>query len=321
MKGEIKVSVIMLTYNHEKYIRQALESVLAQKTDFSYEILIGDDASADGTLGIVQEFKRHFSCAIHIFIRSYNMGATANLALLLKQARGQYIASCEGDDYWTDPQKLQKQVDFLESHSEYIGCTHDITLVNQDGISSSKQSLAWVKDKPVFRFSDFKGIYLPGHPVSMVYRNIYAADPAVIDLIETTHPQIADRTIAMLLALNGDIVRLNEDMACYRQAVGEGNSNLTAREFTSNIYGKLTDMEITNRLETYLRDEKQLPVSFNRFRRRLLVRTLAKAICFGSADSFDCFGKMLKEWHRFRKNRKRKGVVFIENRRTNRRIF
>ncbi len=304
MGGHIKVSVIMLTYNHEKYIRQALDSVLSQRTTFPYEVLVGDDASADRTASAISAFQQ--DGRLHVYTRQSNMGGSANLAALLRCAKGEYIASCEGDDYWTDPQKLQKQIDFLEKYPEYIGCTHEITLVDKNGVPHQKQSLPWIRNKPVFVLSDFRGIYLPGHPVSMVYRNIFADDPSAVNLVQSVHRHIADRTIAMLLASKGKIARLEDDMACYRQVLEKGGGNLTASAFVSDPYGKLTDLKITNRLEAYLRKEKGLHIHFNGFRARLLLRTFAKAICFGSADSLDCCRKMLREWRAFRQEMKEK---------------
>lgn len=299
--NDVKVSVIILTFNHEKFINQALDGVLSQKTDFRFEVLVGNDASTDGTDRILCQYQLNYPNELKVFTHRHNIGGTKNLATLLRQTRGTYIASCEGDDYWTDPLKLQKQVDFLEAHSEYIGCTHGVHLVNQDGSLCNNQTLRWIKDKPIFRFQDFKGIYLPGHPVSMVYRNIFAENPLMIEFITKVHYHIADRTIAMLLSMNGDIVRLNDCMACYRQSFQCEGCNLTSQIFASNPYGKLTDMEITNRLEEYIRDNGIFVAKFDIFRLKLLLRALAKAVICRSYDEWDCFHKMLKEWSRFRK--------------------
>ena len=307
MRENIRVSVIVLTYNHERYIRRALDSVLSQRTAFPYEVLVGDDGSTDQTARILREYQQDGRGVLRLFLRKDNVGGTANLAGLLRCAEGKYIASCEGDDYWTDPGKLQKQVDFLESHTEYVGCTHPITLVDQNGVPCRKQSLWWIKDKAVFRLSDFQGIYLPGHPVSMVYRNIFAGDLSAVDLIARVHPQIGDRTIAMLLSLWGDIARLEDTMACYRQMLSGDSGSLTAREFASNPLGKLTDMQITNRLEAYLRKERHLSVHFNSFRCRLVLRTLAKAVLCASPAAFACLGNMVNEWRIFQKEMKQRG--------------
>ena len=109
---EVMVSVIVLTYNHEKYICQALDSILMQKTNFTYEILVGDDASTDRTPNILQDYQLNYPNIFRLFLRKTNQGPTGNAYPLFFEARGKYIATCEGDDFWCTAEKLQKQVDF-----------------------------------------------------------------------------------------------------------------------------------------------------------------------------------------------------------------
>ena len=131
MDREILVSVCTLTYNHEAYLRDTLEGILMQKVDFPMEILVNDDASTDGTRAILREYAEKYPDLIRPFyqdVNLYSQGKDLCLEVLYPAARGKYIALCEGDDYWTDPDKLQMQVDFLEAHPEYTACVHD-TLV------------------------------------------------------------------------------------------------------------------------------------------------------------------------------------------------
>lgn len=131
----------MLTYNHKSFIAQAIESVLAQETDFPFEIIIGEDESQDGTREICIAYAERYPEKIRLFLRSrkdviyINDRATGRFNLIesLKATRGKYIAMCEGDDYWTDPHKLQKQVDFMEAHPECSMCFHDVRIVSEDG--------------------------------------------------------------------------------------------------------------------------------------------------------------------------------------------
>lgn len=113
------VSVVCLTYNHESYIRQALDSFLMQQTTFPYEIIIADDCSTDGTESLCGEYAIKNPQVVRYLRAENNVGCIENERMAIEQARGTYIAVCEGDDYWTDPLKLQKQVDFLESHPDY----------------------------------------------------------------------------------------------------------------------------------------------------------------------------------------------------------
>ena len=115
----MKLSVGILTYNHENYIRQCLDSVLMQVVDFEYEIIVGDDASTDGTKEMLQQYQRNYPDKFVLLLGDDNQGISANYKRVLQNCHGKYIALCEGDDYWTAEDKLQKQVDFLESHHEY----------------------------------------------------------------------------------------------------------------------------------------------------------------------------------------------------------
>ena len=110
-----KVSVFMITYNHEKYIAEALDSILMQKTDFDFDIVIGEDCSTDATRRIVLEYSRKYPDKIKLLLHNVNVGFISNMMYVLEACTGKYVAMCEGDDYWTDPFKLQKQVDFLEA--------------------------------------------------------------------------------------------------------------------------------------------------------------------------------------------------------------
>lgn len=130
------VSICSITYNHAPFIRQCLDGFLMQKTNFKYEIIIHDDASTDGTAEIIKEYAEKYSDLITPIFQSenqYSKGIRGFYAkFVFPKAKGKYIAMCEGDDYWTDPLKLQKQVDFLESHPDYVMCTHGYDEFIQD---------------------------------------------------------------------------------------------------------------------------------------------------------------------------------------------
>ncbi len=131
-----KVSVVCTAYNHAPYIRDALEGFLAQRTDFPVEILVNDDASTDGTAAILREYAARYPARIRVFCQEKNLyaqGLSPYDAALYPAARGDYIALCEGDDYWTDPEKLQRQADFLDAHPDYSACVHNTLLHYADG--------------------------------------------------------------------------------------------------------------------------------------------------------------------------------------------
>lgn len=118
-ENKIIVSVCMITYNHETYIKDAIEGVLMQKTNFRIELIIGEDCSTDNTRNICKEYQQNYPDIIKLRLPEKNLGVMTNFIETLNAGSGKYIAICEGDDYWTDPLKLQKQVDFLEKNDEY----------------------------------------------------------------------------------------------------------------------------------------------------------------------------------------------------------
>lgn len=128
----IDISIIITTYNHEKYIEKAIESVLNQKGNFSKEIIIGDDLSSDKTREIICKYYKLNENIIRLLFYKKNIGITQNLKHCLKECRGRYIAICEGDDYWIDPLKLDKQMQFLEKSPECALCFNSIYLLYEE---------------------------------------------------------------------------------------------------------------------------------------------------------------------------------------------
>lgn len=135
MKSKPLVSVVMITYGHEKFICEAIEGVLMQKCDFEVELILSNDSSPDGTEDIVQELLKNHpkSSWIKYFNHSTNLGMMKNFLFALQQAKGEFIALCDGDDYWIDPLKLQKQIDFLENNQEFSILTSRCKVLKNDG--------------------------------------------------------------------------------------------------------------------------------------------------------------------------------------------
>ncbi|GAB3544284.1 hypothetical protein GCM10027343_19210 [Noviherbaspirillum agri] len=127
----VKVSVCVVTYNHEKYIRQCLQSIVDQKTSFRFEVIVGEDCSKDGTRAIVQEFAEKYPDIIRPLLHEKNVGATNNYLSVLRLAEGELICNCDGDDYWL-PSKLEAQVQFMEKHPECSVSGHRM-YVTDDG--------------------------------------------------------------------------------------------------------------------------------------------------------------------------------------------
>lgn len=188
------VSVVMITYNHEEFIREAIEGILMQVVNFQMELIIADDCSPDKTQSIVQNIQEHHANGhcIQYTRHSENKGLMPNFVWALEQAKGKYIALCEGDDYWTDPLKLQKQVDFLESNQEYVITYHNAIIIDESGkkISDSKLPDLRKKDFTEQELKETKFILT----LTMVFRNciknypsnfltVYNADMVLISLL------------------------------------------------------------------------------------------------------------------------------------------
>lgn len=151
---DIVLSICCITYNHAAYIQKCIEGFLMQKTSFPIEILIHDDASTDGTAEIVKEFAEKYPDLIFPVFQEenkYSQGINVAADYLLPRVRGKYIAVCEGDDYWIDPTKLQRQVDFLESHPSFSFCCHQTYIYEQN---TGEMSLWKIKEEKILE-TDF----------------------------------------------------------------------------------------------------------------------------------------------------------------------
>lgn len=137
-----KVSVIMITYKHEMFIEQAVNSILEQKTNFDYELIIANDNSPDNTHDVLTKFiKNHPKASLINYLKNeINLGPNANYIKAYNSGTGKYIAVCEGDDFWGDELKLQKQVDFLDHNPEYVLTYHDADCIDENGLALEKIS-------------------------------------------------------------------------------------------------------------------------------------------------------------------------------------
>jgi 2-C-methyl-D-erythritol 4-phosphate cytidylyltransferase len=292
-KQSIDVSILIITYNQRKYIRKAVESVLAQKTNFRWEVLIGDDASTDGTREILYEYQKDER--VMIFDRKENIGATRNLYDLQKRAQGKYLAYLEGDDYWCDDTKLQSQVDFLKSHSEYIACTHPSRLVDDKGRMLQNQYLEWISPKKNFTIRDFRGIILPGHMSSLVHRNIFYNSKESYEEIITMDPLIGDRSLCLLLVAQGNVRQLDAVMSCYRYVHKDDEENATEVVYARNHNHTLDDYIYTCKLEDYARNKLQVDGGFMHHKKELFVSAVYNRMVNPSEENKMLVKKMLSE--------------------------
>jgi glycosyltransferase involved in cell wall biosynthesis len=217
----MKLSVSLITYNHEKYISKAIESILMQKTDFDFEIVIGEDDSTDGTREIVKEYKRRYPDKIRLYLNErknviYIDGKPTgrwNFINNLNNCTGEYVALLEGDDYWTDPYKLQRQVNYLDDHPDCTLCFHDVKCINEE------TNQTWIfyprKQKEVYKLIDIlKGNFM--HTCSVVFRRgLFGDFPDWFYRVP-----VGDWPLHILNAQYGDIGYIKEVMGVYRMHVG-----------------------------------------------------------------------------------------------------
>lgn len=208
------VSVFCPTYNHEKYIRKCLDGFVSQNTNFQIEVIVQDDASTDNTSSIIKEYSDNYPFIIHRLheFNIFSLGKNLN-EYFYKNARGKYLAMCEGDDYWTDPYKLQKQVDFLEANPDYVMCFHDVKILEPNGELKIDYITKIPENYETIITLAEKGNYI--HTPSVVFRNIITKFPE-----EFYQSPIGDYFIHMLMAQQGKIKYLPDNMAVYRNNVG-----------------------------------------------------------------------------------------------------
>ena len=213
---EPMVSIICTSYNHEKYIRQCLDGFIMQKTDFPFEVLIHDDASTDGTADIIREYESLYPNIIKPIYQKenqYSKGIRIFSTFILPLVKGKYLAFCEGDDYWCDIDKLQKQIDFLECHSDYSACVHNTEVLY---LSNGKNIVQYGDKDKDLELTDC--VYEGGqsfHTSSIMYRSkICLKPPAFTTMMENVG--VGDYPIAIYLALVGKIHYFGKVMSVYR---------------------------------------------------------------------------------------------------------
>lgn len=250
--GTVDITIIVAAYFHEAYISQALDSILAQETSVRYEVLVGDDASQDRTPKIIQDYTDRFPEVIKPILRTGNVGASRNFYDMFSHAKGNYIAILEGDDYWSDPRKLQKQWEFLQGHPEYVGCCGKCQVVDEHGRPDYTKVLQFVSNKKHYTLDDyFETWNLPGQAGTLMCRNIFRdMDPSEYSILYQAHPNVADKTWTLLFLMKGPIYCSNEILSCYRFVNTEGEHNWFSNHY-ANPYRDYDMFMYPSRLESW----------------------------------------------------------------------
>lgn len=264
---EIGVSICCLVYNHEKYLRRCLDGFVEQRTNFKIEVLIHDDASTDHSREIIEEYAEKYPEIFRPLYQKENQtskGRKVSLEFQYPRIRGKYVAWCEGDDYWTDEMKLQKQYDMLEKNADKVFCTHIVRSISESGellndthptnlnIPMHLESEVWIKmllgDSP---YQFHTSSYFARADVLLQHINNY---PEFM-----VRAKVGDVPIMMLYATYGGCIYLDQEMSCYRkQSVGSwsqrmrSNSSMREQTILASIDSFKAYDEFTNKEYTHL---------------------------------------------------------------------
>lgn len=249
--NDIMVSVAMLVYNHEKYIEQAIESILMQKVNFKYEIIIGEDCSTDKSREIISKYRDMYPDIIKPIFRCKNIGPMKNCREVYLNCKGKYIALLEGDDYWCDENKLQMQVDFLEENSEYSCCVHPSKTYN----CRTKQFDGII---PKVKFSEFEDLndgmlkYIKVgsfyHGNSFLFRNFFNKNEKMMELLMASE-LVGDLQLDLINLHLGKFKCIDREMSVYR--IASGKDCISGRDVEEVYYEYIKVVEIADRLFEY----------------------------------------------------------------------
>lgn len=207
----MKASVLITTYNHEKVVDQALEGALSQVTDFDFEIVVGEDHSTDSTRSVICKYRDRFGDRIRPLFRGQNLGLMRNLPESFLACRGEYVACLDGDDYWTNPHKLQRQVEFLDAHPDYSICFHNALMVWDDG-SHDPTLHSPPGRKPTYSLGELLTHDFISTSAAVVRNHLVRQFPNWYGTLP-----VPDWPFFVLHAMHGKIGYLDADWAVYRQ--------------------------------------------------------------------------------------------------------
>ena len=221
--SELMLSICVPVYNHEKYIRETLDSILMQKTKYSYEVLVGEDASTDNTRKILKEYEKNFPNVFQMFYRKENMrnDPIGNAVDLRSRAKGKYVITLEGDDFWTDEYKIDKQIEFLESHPDFLAVAHNCTVVGSDSLPNG-ENYRQCEDE-IYTIKHFRRGILPGQLGTWMQRN-NAGNRLYDESIILPKILAGDRRLFFAALCNGKIYCIQKSMSAYRHVTSGGSS-------------------------------------------------------------------------------------------------
>ena len=251
MENEIKVSVALLSYKHAKYIRQCLDSILAQKVDFKYEIVVGEDCSEDGTKEILLEYKEKYPDIFVLLLNEKNMGASRNSLNVSAHLRGQYVCPCESDDFWLDGSRMQKQADFLDAHPEVVAVAGNYCSVDEVG-ENPKVVLSAELLERYYTLDDYldRGMVLHSNTIMRRREAIPSLDPRYRQM-RISEPTMGDVWARVLMYTKGSIYAMPDMFLAHRVSYSDGTS-YTYQQKTRALEHAYMYCRIVDNISAYL---------------------------------------------------------------------
>jgi len=264
--SEPLVSIFCDTYNHELYIKQCLEGFISQKTNFAFEVLVHDDASTDRTPEIIREYEKlypHIIKPVYQSVNHYSRGMKIWINYQFPRVKGKYIALCEGDDYWTDPYKLQKQVQFLEENRDCSACYTNAIYLDENN-KSSDVYLKGLKEGRV----PINSLILRGGAIYPTASLVFRYTPYIFDGFKKIYELNGDNLLILLLAMQGCVYYFDQTSCVYRKWDG-------------GVYSKTINDKsaaINRKVKTVIGLKKLLKISKKPFKRYIIKRISGESL-------------------------------------------
>ncbi len=222
------VSILCLSYNHQKYIRQCLDSLLLQETQFDYEIIVNDDSSTDGTVEILKEYEQKYKKKLKVIYHNqnqYSIKKNTPLINLFEAANGIYFAFCECDDFWNDSSKLQKQIYYLQIHSDVYAIYHNVNIIDEFGKNTRHKGSFSYKQEHMCNLNEFTSYgRIAGQLSSLVCRNFWKGLPQDCKNFFQDSVANGDQLIYITNILSGYVFYMKPKMSTYRYIISGGTS-------------------------------------------------------------------------------------------------
>ncbi len=266
---KIDLSVLMVCYNHEKYIEAAISSIANQKTKYRFEIIVGDDCSNDRTQEIVVKMQQRYPGIVKAMLRGKNVGATKNSYDILSKAEGEYIAFCDGDDMWIDGNRIDEQIDFLKQHPEYSAICGKTRIIDEKGDEVKNEKVNgidfWSYENKVYELKEYENWKMPGHISAILGKNFFNSGDC--SLIYKVHDIVGDRTDVLLFLQDGPIYCSDDFVSCYRLKLA--GDNFVSQYKKNNL--RYEDFCMMKNLETGLLETRGARVNLSSAKKQRFV--------------------------------------------------